>query len=112
MIAAYTDLCRAVASCGLPFARVCWDKDDPDAPPPLPYALLVPGATRDVMAGSRRAAEVTPYTVELYERGSSLDLEARLEAALDAAGLPFERRCVPLDGGVVEMAYEVTVLGR
>ena len=106
----YEGLCDAVSSTGVPFARVCWDRDQ--TPPPLPYALIVPGTTRDVMAGSRRVAEVTPYTVELYERGSSLALEAKVEAALTAAGLPFTRRCVPLSGGVVEMAYEVEVLGR
>lgn len=108
----YADLCDAVASCGLPYARVAWDGDDPSSVPALPHVLLVPEETDDVAADGTSLCEVTAYTVELYEHGSSLSTEARLERALIDAGFRFARRFVQVDAGVVEMAYHLSVLGR
>lgn len=107
----YADLCAAVRAAGIPFYRVCRDADD-TSPVPVPFAFIVPGETADVVAGGGNYAKATEYTVELYERGSSLDLESRLEGSLEGAGFTYVRRCVPMDDGVVEMAYELTVLGR
>lgn len=107
----YADLCAALKSTGIPYYRVCVDADD-TAKVPVPFVFLVPGDTVDVMAGGANYVKATGYTVELYERGSRLDVEQKVEDALEGAGFPYTRRCVPLDDGVVEMAYEVTALGR
>lgn len=108
----YADLCDAVASCGLPYARVAWDGDDPSSIPPLPHVLLVPDETADVVADASGLCPVTLYTVELYERGSSLAVEASLESALADAGFTYTRRLGDVCPGVVEMAYHLAVLGR
>ena len=102
----YADLCDAVASCGLPYARVAWDGDAPSSIP------LVPDETADVVADASGLCPVTLYTVELYERGSSLAVEASLESALADAGFTYTRRLGDVGSGVVEMAYHLAVLGR
>lgn len=109
----YRDLCACCKSVGVPYARIQWDAQDGSSPPPLPYALLVPGTTQDAQGADANRNARTPYVLELYERGSGdMGLEARLEAALTEAGIPYQRYCVPLGGGVVEMAYHVAVSGR
>ncbi|WP_028264375.1 hypothetical protein [Atopobium fossor] len=108
----YRELCRAIKSCGIRYARIAWDTADGSSPPPLPYALLVPNATSDRMAANSNVFAATHYTVELYERGSDMQLESKLEKALSGAGFTYVRRCVPLGGGVVEMTYTLTVVGR
>lgn len=107
----YADLCAALKSTGIPYFRVCADADD-TTKVPVPFIFIVPGDTVDVIAGGANYSKATEYTVELYERGSRLDVEQGVEDALEGADFTYVRRCVPLDDGVVEMAYEVTVLGR
>lgn len=117
----YEDLCAAIASTGVPYYRVSFDPYAEDKPS-LPFVCLVPGNTSDVHAGGTNYVKATDYTVELYERGSSRALETSFEEALEAAGFTYYRSCIPMvDGveeedaprnGAVEMAYEVTVLGR
>lgn len=108
----YADLCDAVRFCGLPFARVSWNKDDPDSIPGAPNVLLVPEDTEDIMADATNFQEATKYRVELYEHGSSLALEKRFEQALTDAGFEFTRHFVELEDGICEFAYYLTVLGR
>lgn len=109
----YRDLCGALKAADIPFARIQWDLRDGESPPSLPHALLVPDTTSDHMAGDRQIYKQTPYTIELYERGSGdMALEEKFEEKLAQAGFLFVRRCVPLGEGVVEMAYSVTCVGR
>lgn len=109
----YRDLCGALKAVGVPYARIQWDLRDGESPPPLPHALLVPETTIDRVAGNRQVCKYTPYTVELYERGSGdMTLEGKFEEELALAGFIFVRRCVPLGENVVEMAYSVTCTGR
>lgn len=105
------DLCAVLGAAGLPYAQVQWDPSDEGSPPALPYALLVPGTSADVMADGANFQRVTPYTAEVYTRGRDMALEGRIETALQAACAPFVRRSVPLGGGVLETTYTVTVLG-
>lgn len=105
------DLCAVLGAAGLPYAQVQWDQSDEKGPPALPYALLVPGTSADVMADGANFQRVTPYTAEVYTRGRDMALEGRIEAALQAECVPFVRRSVPLGGGVLETTYTVTVLG-
>ncbi|MEY8436151.1 hypothetical protein AAK967_00165 [Atopobiaceae bacterium 24-176] len=107
----YADLCAAVRSTGVRYYRVGRDADD-TSKVPMPFCLIVPEDSEDVMADGSNYTKATSYRVELYERGSRLDLERSFEDALEAAGFPYTRRCVPLEHGVVEMAYYLTVLGR
>ena len=105
------DLCAVLGAAGLPYAQVQWDQSDEKGPPALPYALLVPGTSADVMADGANFQRVTPYTAEVYTRGRDMALEGRIETALQAACVPFVRRSVPLGGGVLETTSTVTVLG-
>lgn len=106
-----SQLCGILRALGLPYAQVQWDTSDGSTPPPLPYVLLVPGTSADVMADGRNYQRVTPYTCELYTRGRDMALESRIEAAFEAVPVQFVRRTVPLGGGVLETTYTVTVLG-
>ena len=101
----YDDLCDAMRACDLPFARISWDPLDPDDIPALPHVLLVPQKTRNAMADGGIACRITPYDVELYAKGSNIDLEERVEAALSAAGFTYDRYNVPLGDGIVETVW-------
>ncbi len=105
------ELCGILRDVGLPYAQVQWDLADGASPPPLPYVLLVPGTSADVVADGINYQRITPYTCELYTRGRDMALEGRIESALTGAAAPFVRRTVPLGGGVLETTYTVTVLG-
>ena len=78
------DLCAVLGAAGLPYAQVQWDQSDEKGPPALPYALLVPGTSADVMADGTNFQRVTPYTAEVYTRGRDMALEGRIETALQA----------------------------
>lgn len=106
------ELCAAVSSCGLKYAQVEWDTSDGSTPPPLPYVLIVPTTSSDVIADGTNYARRTSYDVELYTRGRDMSLEGELEAALSAGGFVFERRHVPLGSGVLETAYTTVCMGR
>lgn len=106
------ELCGIMRDVGLPYAQVQWDVDGGDAPPPLPYALLVPETSRDIMAGEANRMRLTPYRCEVYTRGRDMALEGRIEAALVHARTGFVRRTIPLGAGVLETTYTVTITGR
>lgn len=101
----YDDLCAALAACEIPYARVSWEPLDPDDTPTLPHALLVPRRSRNKPANDAVACHVTPYDVELYLDGSSIELELRVQAALEAAGFNGDRYVLPLGGGVAEVVW-------
>lgn len=106
------ELCGILKSLGLPYAQVSWDARDGSSPPPLPYVLIVPETSADVMAGGGNVFRMTPYRCELYTRGRDMALEGRIEDALAASDARFVRRTVPLGDGVLETTYTTTVLGR
>ena len=101
----YDDLCDALRACGIPFARISWDPLDPEDIPPLPHALLVPQKTRNAIAADGVCCRITPYDVELYTHGSSIELEERVEEALNARGFAYDRYPVSLGDGIVETVW-------
>lgn len=101
----YDQLCAAVASCGLPYARISWDPLDPSDIPALPHVLLVPQKTRNAIAADGVACRITPYDVELYAKGSDIALEESVESALSRAGFSYNRYTVPLGDGIVETVW-------
>lgn len=101
----YDDLCEVMRECGIPFARISWEPLDPEDIPPLPHALLVPQRTRNAMADGGVCCKVTPYDIELYAHGSSIELEQRVDAALEAHDFQFNRYTVPLGDGIVETVW-------
>ncbi len=105
------ELCGIFKAIGLPYAQIEWDPQDKDNPPALPYVLLVPDTSEDVMADGMNFQRVTPYTCELYTRGRDMALEKRIEDSFSAVPVQFVRRSVPLGGNVLETTYTVTVLG-
>lgn len=103
-----SDLIAAIGTLGLPITQIFW----PDGHlPDLPYIVLVPQTTEDVMADGSSYLELTPYNIELYTRYRDMDLEARLESALKDAGFPRQKNTLALDGAV-EVVYSVTCVGK
>ena len=102
----YDELCEAIASCKIPYARIAFDTDDPDELQAPPYVLLMPRGTNNFMAGNKIVLHITSYDVELYVDGSSTALEATVEAALDAGGFTYQRDTVTLDDGMVELIWK------
>lgn len=108
----YEGLCAAVAEAGLDFAYVAWDVEDPSSVPPLPHALIVPQGSADAYASGESLGRLTAVVVELYERAGDPAPEARLEAALAAAGATYSKHMAYPGAGVAEAAYHTTILGR
>ena len=75
----YDELCEAIASCEIPYARIAFDTDDPDELQAPPYVLLMPRGTNNFMAGNKIVLHITSYDVELYVDGSSTALEANVD---------------------------------
>lgn len=107
----YRDLCAAIASTGLPWARFQFDPDQRDLPK-VPFILVVPQESGDVMADGSNWSKATYYDIELYERGSTLDTEALVESALDEAGFTYQLRHVSMDDGICEAVWSTWVTGR
>ena len=104
-MATYEDLCAAVTECGLPFARIQFDPDDPDGIPDPPFVLLIPRRTLNRMGSNRMAAKFDAYDVELYTHLSDLALERRLQQALEARGFCFQRDHASLSGAIAETVW-------
>lgn len=108
----YDQLCAAIASCDIPYARIGFNVDDPEDVPELPHILMVPKGTNNFMAGNRVVSRITTYDVELYAYGSSIALEETVDAALASHGFAYNRNTVPLEDGVTEMVWRgIDVLG-
>ncbi len=103
----YDDLCAAIESLDLPYARVQFDTRDPDNLPNVPFVVLMPTTTNHQQAGDAIAYHVWPYNVELYTDGSNMALEGAVQSALEAAGFVPRRYTLGLDDNVVETVYSV-----
>lgn len=101
----YDDLCAAVASCGLEYARLTFAPTDPDDLPSLPYVVLVPQRTNNFFANDRIACAITAYDVNLYTDGSNMELEEQVGEALVAAGFGYQRNALPFGDGIVETCW-------
>lgn len=73
---------------GIPVTQMQWF---PHKAPPLPYCVLVPHETRNVMADGTVWAKSVVYDLELYAPERDVPLEQRLEAALEGAEIAWTR---------------------
>lgn len=105
------ELCKCVRATGLPFAQISWDTTDSGSPPDLPYALVVPTDSYDIVADGTNYVRRTSYDLELYTRGRDFATESKLESRLSSAGFTYERRHAPLGSGVLETVYTVITCG-
>lgn len=110
-MATYDDLCAAVEACGLPFARIQFDPDDPEGIPEPPFAILMPRPTRNKMGSNRVVMRFDQYDVELYTLGSDMGLEDRLDASLAAHGFACQRSHITPGEGVAEAVWSTWCAG-
>jgi hypothetical protein len=103
-----SELIGLIRGLGLPVAQISWD----GSAPPVPYVLVTPETSADVMADGQNFYRRTPYRCDLYSRGRDMEAEAGIEDALTAQDVEFERRHVPIGGGILETAYTVMTEGR
>lgn len=83
---------------GLKYAQVQWY---PAMPPKTPYVIFVPQKTRNRKADNKVNKAMCPYTLELYTLQRDIALEKRIQAALDDAGIFWERDFVTDEDGPV-----------
>ena len=105
-----TDLLAAVDSTGLQSTQVDWlNGTEPD----MPYAVIVPGDTSNWFADGVVSDTPTLYMVELYTRVRDVALEVVMQAALNDAGIGWERTTVvPPDGRAVMTRWYAHVFER
>ena len=97
-MATYEDLCAAVTECGLPFARMQFDPDDPDGIPDPPFVLLIPRRTLNRMGSNRMAAKFDAYDVELYTH-------KKMKTNPEARGFCFQRDHASPSDGIAETVW-------
>lgn len=83
---------QIIASIGLPYAYYQFPDDDPKNPaPPPPFICFYYPGSDNFNADNRVYARIEALTVELYTDEKDFTLEAAVEAALNAAELPWDR---------------------
>ena len=100
----------ALTASGLPWCCETWWPEQPPAPP---YAVLCAAAGGATHGDNATLARRTRYRCELYSHGRDWDAEARLTAALDAAGLAWTPAPVGVidETDVFEITFTVAVIG-
>ena len=103
-----SDVSDVLAICDalpIPVTQIQWFPHETE---PLPYCVLVPHETRNVLADGVVWAKSVAYDLELYMSERDVSLEQRIEAALDGAGIAWSRDhfTVP-DGPSVCAAYSM-----
>lgn len=78
-----------IAGVGLPYAYDHFEPEETPGNPP--YICFFYGETDDLYADNSNYAAVWPLYIELYTDNKDFDLEARVEAALVAAELPWQK---------------------
>jgi hypothetical protein len=73
---------------GLKYAQVQWY---PAMPPKTPYVILDPQKTKNRKADNKVNKVMCPYHLELYTLIRDVALEKRIQAALDEAGIYWDR---------------------
>lgn len=103
----YQQVADMIAGIGLPYAYYEFPDGTEIAPPFL--CFLFPGSN-DLAADDSNYQKVRPCRLELYTVIKDFALEARVEGALNAAGLFYTREEGFLDGERMNMvAYDFTV---
>lgn len=101
------EITSMLAGLGIPLAYHHFAEGESPAPPFLLY--LSPGSD-NFSADGRVYLKVTQLDVELYTERKDPELEARLEAVLDAAGLFYNKTESYIDSEkLYEVLYEMEV---
>ena len=83
----HEQIATVIAGIGLPYA---YSHFEPGEVPDLPYICFIYPGRADFHADGVNYAKITNLNIELYTNEPDFDLEARVEAALDAAGLVYD----------------------
>lgn len=94
----YQEVTALVASVGPPYAYEHFPEDDPRNPAPAPpFLCYFYAGDNDFPADNVNYQRIRPVTIELYTDNKDFVLEARVEAALNAAGLVYGREETYID---------------
>lgn len=85
----YEELNTLIANFGLPYAYNEFPENTQQAPPFI--CFLLDDNSADLMADNTNYQAIRPLSIELYTDNKDFALEMVIEAALNAAGLPFAR---------------------
>ena len=85
----YEVLNTIIASFGLPYAYNEFPENTQQTPPFI--CFLLDNNSADLMADNTNYQAIRPLSIELYTDNKDFALEMTIEAALNAAGLPFMR---------------------
>lgn len=99
----YEELNTIIASFGLPYAYNEFPENTQQTPPFI--CFLLDGNSADLMADDTNYQAIRPLSIELYTDNKDFDMEMTIEAALKAAGLPFERSETYIEK---ERMYQIT----
>lgn len=90
---------------GIPFAFHHWEK-----PPSMPYGVYFDDSTNNFAADDIAYLVVRSFNLELYTRQRDPELEERMEALLDGAGLYWDKYVNYIDSErFFQISYEIEV---
>ena len=81
------ELCQVVASIGLPWAQVDFERGDDVEPP---FIVLMPSSGATVKANDGNWVRTVEYEIELYTERRNYNLEAAIATALETAGTDWD----------------------
>ena len=97
----YQEVAALIGSIGLPYAYDHFEAGNAADPP---FICFFFEGSDDLAADNTNFQRIRPLTVELYTDNKDFALEARVEAALNGAGLVYSRSETYIDS---ERMYEV-----
>lgn len=101
----YDDLLAVLQPAGLPWAYHHWD-----APPLPPYGVYLDDETENFGADDSAYYEITHFRLELYALQRDRTVEQKVEAALDAAHIFWDRETQHIESeGLYQTTYEIEV---
>ena len=104
----YKDIAPALEAAGLPVTYYSWPETQA---PDLPYLVWYLPGSDNMAADNRVYQKIDQLNVELYTATKDFETEAAVEAALDAAGLVWEKTETYIDSEhMFEVLYEMEVL--
>nr|DAL51021.1 MAG TPA_asm: tail completion protein [Caudoviricetes sp.] len=96
---------KLLEATGIPFAYHHWE-----APPALPYGVYLDPYSNNFGADDTVYLQVAHIQIELYADERDLDAETKIEAALTAAGIYYERETSYIqEQRLYETMYEIEV---
>lgn len=105
----YDDLCDVCEELSVPFARIEFDPLDSDGIPEPPFFVLMPQYGGSYTASNAVVADIRPYDLELYTRGSDMALEASVRAKLKEHGFTYQPSSVPIGDHIIKSTWSLFV---